>query len=127
MNSCGERLKNGIIDENPIFVLLLGMCPTLAVTTSAMNGIGMGLSTTAVLVISNMLISMLRKRLFRILSDAGVIVVVCFLCNDRGLPDGRIYPSLYDSLGIYIPLIVCKLYYLGRADYASRIRAAVYL
>ena len=51
MNSCGERLKNGLIDENPIFVLMLGMCPTLAVTTSAMNGIGMGLSTTAVLVV----------------------------------------------------------------------------
>ena len=53
MNSCIERLKNGIIDENPIFVLMLGMCPTLAVTTSAMNGIGMGLSTTVVLVMSN--------------------------------------------------------------------------
>ena len=61
MNSCIERLKNGIIDENPIFVLMLGMCPTLAVTTSAMNGIGMGLSTTVVLVMSNMLISILRK------------------------------------------------------------------
>ena len=61
MNNCGERLKNGIITENPIFVLMLGMCPTLAVTTSAINGIGMGLSTTVVLVMSNMLISMLRK------------------------------------------------------------------
>lgn len=53
MNNCGERLKNGIITENPIFVLMLGMCPTLAVTTSAINGIGMGLSTTVVLVMSN--------------------------------------------------------------------------
>ena len=61
MNNCGERLKNGIITENPIFVLMLGMCPTLAVTTTAINGIGMGLSTTAVLVFSNLIISALRK------------------------------------------------------------------
>ena len=61
MNRCTERLYNGLIKENPTFVLMLGMCPTLAVTTSAINGIGMGLSTTVVLVLSNMLISMLRK------------------------------------------------------------------
>ena len=61
MNKCAERLYNGLVKENPTFVLMLGMCPTLAVTTSAINGIGMGLSTTAVLVMSNMLISMLRK------------------------------------------------------------------
>ena len=68
MNNCGERLKNGIITENPIFVLMLGMCPTLAVTTSAINGIGMGLSTTVVLVMSNMLIPCC-VRLSRILSE----------------------------------------------------------
>ena len=61
MNRCTERLYNGLTKENPTFVLMLGMCPTLAVTTSAINGIGMGLSTTVVLVLSNMLISMLRK------------------------------------------------------------------
>ena len=61
MNRCTERLYNGLIKENPTFVLMLGMCPTLAVTTSAINGIGMGLSTTVVLVLSNMLISMLRN------------------------------------------------------------------
>lgn len=61
MNNCTERLYNGLVKENPTFVLMLGMCPTLAVTTSAINGIGMGLSTTVVLVLSNMLISMLRK------------------------------------------------------------------
>ena len=59
MNKCGERLYNGIIKENPTFVMMLGMCPTLAVTTSAINGIGMGLSTAVVLVLSDMLISML--------------------------------------------------------------------
>ena len=61
MNNCTERLYNGIIKENPTFVLMLGMCPTLAVTTSAINGLGMGLSTTAVLVLSNLMISLLRK------------------------------------------------------------------
>ena len=61
MNKCMERLYNGLVKENPTFVLMLGMCPTLAVTTSAINGVGMGLTTTVVLVMSNMLISMLRK------------------------------------------------------------------
>ena len=61
MNKCTERLYNGLVKENPTFVLMLGMCPTLAVTTSAINGVGMGLSTTVVLIMSNMLISMLRK------------------------------------------------------------------
>ena len=83
MNSCGERLKNGLIDENPIFVLMLGMCPTLAVTTSAMNGIGMGLSTTAVLVMSNMLISMLRKDYSGLCQNAGIYRGCCIICNNR--------------------------------------------
>ena len=80
MNKYTERLYNGIIKENPTFILMLGMCPTLAVTTSAMNGIGMGLSTTAVLVMSNMMISMLRK----IIPDgvrmpAFIVVVASFV------------------------------------------------
>ena len=61
MNKCTERLYNGLVKENPTFVMMLGMCPTLAVTTSAINGIGLGLSTTVVLIFSNLLISMLRK------------------------------------------------------------------
>ena len=61
MSSCTERLKNGIITENPTFVMMLGMCPTLAVTSSAINGLGMGLTTTAVLILSNAFISLLRK------------------------------------------------------------------
>ena len=120
MNTCGERLKNGIIDENPIFVLLLGMCPTLAVTTSAMNGIGMGLSTTFVLVMSNMLISMLRKIIpDSVRMPAFIVVVASFVTIVDFMMEG-FTPDLYDSLGLYIPLIVVNCIILGRAEcYAS--------
>ena len=121
MNSCGERLKNGLIDENPIFVLMLGMCPTLAVTTSAMNGVGMGLSTTAVLVMSNMLISMLRKVIpDSVRMPAFIVVVASFVTIVDFLMEG-FTPSLYSALGIYIPLIVVNCIILGRAEaYASK-------
>ena len=121
MNKCGERLKNGIITENPIFVLMLGMCPTLAVTTSAINGIGMGLSTTVVLVMSNMLISMLRKVIpDSVRMPAFIVVVASFVTIVQFLMEG-FTPSLYDSLGIYIPLIVVNCIILGRAEsYASK-------
>ena len=117
-----ERLKNGLIDENPIFVLMLGMCPTLAVTTSAMNGIGMGLSTTAVLVMSNMLISMLRKIIpDSVRMPAFIVVVASFVTIVDFLMEGLYTESLYDSLGIYIPLIVVNCIILGRAEsYASK-------
>ena len=121
MNKCSERLKNGIITENPIFVLMLGMCPTLAVTTSAVNGIGMGLSTTVVLVMSNMLISMLRKVIpDSVRMPAFIVVVASFVTIVQFLMQG-FTPSLYDSLGIYIPLIVVNCIILGRAEsYASK-------
>ena len=121
MNNCGERLKNGIITENPIFVLMLGMCPTLAVTTSAINGIGMGLSTTVVLVMSNMLISMLRKIIpDSVRMPAFIVVVASFVTIVQFLMEG-FTPSLYESLGIYIPLIVVNCIILGRAEsYASK-------
>ena len=121
MNSCIERMKNGIIDENPIFVLMLGMCPTLAVTTSAMNGIGMGLSTTVVLVMSNMLISILRKVIpDSVRMPAFIVVVASFVTIVQFLMEG-FTPALYDSLGIYIPLIVVNCIILGRAEsYASK-------
>ena len=121
MNECGERLKNGLIDENPIFVLMLGMCPTLAVTTSATNGIGMGLSTTFVLVMSNMLISMLRKIIpDSVRMPAFIVVVASFVTIVDFLLEGFV-PSLYDSLGLYIPLIVVNCIILGRAEsYASK-------
>ena len=121
MNKYTERLYNGLIKENPTFVLMLGMCPTLAVTTSAINGIGMGLSTTVVLVLSNMLISMLRK----IIPDsvripAFIVVVASFVTIVQFLLQGFV-PSLYASLGLYIPLIVVNCIILGRAEsYASK-------
>ncbi len=121
MNSCAERIYNGLIKENPTFVLMLGMCPTLAVTTSAINGIGMGLSTTAVLVMSNMLISMLRKIIpDSVRMPAFIVVVASFVTIVDFLLEGFV-PSLYDSLGLYIPLIVVNCIILGRAEsYASK-------
>ena len=121
MNSCTERLYNGLIKENPTFVMMLGMCPTLAVTTSAINGIGMGLSTTVVLVLSNMLISMLRKVIpDSVRMPAFIVIVASFVTMVQFLLQGFV-PSLYDSLGIYIPLIVVNCIILGRAEsYASK-------
>lgn len=121
MNKCAERIYNGVIKENPTFVLMLGMCPTLAVTTSAINGLGMGLSTTVVLVMSNMLISMLRKIIpDRVRMPAFIVVVASFVTIVQFLVQGFL-PSLYDALGIYIPLIVVNCIILGRAEsYASK-------
>ena len=80
MNTCVERLKNGIITENPTFVMMLGMCPTLAVTTSAINGLGMGLTTTAVLVLSNVFISLLRKVIpDKVRIPAFIVIVASFV------------------------------------------------
>ena len=121
MNKCTERVYNGLIKENPTFVLMLGMCPTLAVTTSAINGLGMGLSTTVVLVLSNMLISMLRKvSPDSVRMPAFIVVVASFVTIVQFLLEGFV-PSLYDSLGLYIPLIVVNCIILGRAEsYASK-------
>ena len=121
MNKCTERVYNGLIKENPTFVLMLGMCPTLAVTTSAINGLGMGLSTTVVLVLSNMLISMLRKVIpDSVRMPAFIVVVASFVTIVQFLMEGFV-PSLYDSLGLYIPLIVVNCIILGRAEaYASK-------
>ena len=100
---------------------MLGMCPTLAVTTSAINGVGMGLTTTVVLVMSNMLISMLRKIIpDSVRMPAFIVVVASFVTIVQFLLEGFI-PSLYDSLGLYIPLIVVNCIILGRAEsYASK-------
>ncbi len=116
-----ERLYNGIIKENPTFVLMLGMCPTLAVTTSAINGLGMGLSTTVVLIMSNMIISMLRNVIpDGVRMPAFIVIVASFVTIVQFLVQGFI-PSLYASLGIYIPLIVVNCIILGRAEsYASK-------
>ena len=121
MNKCTERLYNGLVKENPTFVLMLGMCPTLAVTTSAINGVGMGLSTTVVLIMSNMLISMLRKIIpDSVRMPAFIVIVASFATIVQFLMEGFV-PSLYDSLGLYIPLIVVNCIILGRAEsYASK-------
>ena len=125
-NTPAERLYNGIIKENPTFVLMLGMCPTLAVTTSdsttsATNGIGMGLTTTVILAASNLMISLLRNFIpDRVRMPAFIVVVASFVTVVQLLLQGFI-PSLYDSLGIYIPLIVVNCIILGRAEaYASK-------
>lgn len=120
MNKYVERLYNGVIKENPTFVLMLGMCPTLAVTTSAINGMGMGLTTLVVLVMSNMLISMLRNVIpDKVRIPAFIVVIASFVTVVELLLKAYI-PFLYDSLGIYIPLIVVNCIILGRAEaYAS--------
>lgn len=121
MNKAGERIINGIIKENPTFVLMLGMCPTLATTTSAINGAGMGLATTAVLVFSNLLISALRHIIPDRVRIPGYIVVIASLVTIvQFLMQGYV-PSLNASLGLYIPLIVVNCIILGRAEsYASK-------
>ncbi len=121
MNKCVERLYNGLIKENPTFVLKLGMCTTLSVTTSAINVIGMGLSSTVVLVMSNLMISLLRKVIpDGVRMPAFIVIVASFVTMVQFLMQGYL-PSLYDSLGIYIPLIVVNCIILGRAEaYASK-------
>ncbi len=121
MNKYVERIYNGIVKENPTFVLMLGMCPTLATTTSAINGMGMGLTTTAVLILSNALISALRKVIPDKVRIPAFIVVVASLVTIVQLLMQAYVGSLYDALGIYIPLIVVNCIILGRAEaYASK-------
>lgn len=123
MNKNIERLYNGIIKENPIFVLMLGMCPTLAVTTSAMNGLGMGVSTLCVLIFSNFIISSLRNFIPARIRIPAYIVIVASLVTIVELLMQAYTPALYKSLGVYIPLIVVNCIILGRAEsYASKNR-----
>ena len=126
MNKMTERLYNGLIKENPTFVLMLGMCPTLAVTTSAINGVGMGLTTLVILAMSNLIISALRKVIpGGVRVPAFIVIVASFVTIVQFLLEAYI-PYLYDSLGIYIPLIVVNCIILGRAEsYASKSGYAV--
>lgn len=121
MNKYTERLQNGIIKENPTFVMMLGMCPTLAVTSSAVNAIGMGLSTSVVLILSNMMISALRKIIpDRVRIPAFIVVVASFVTIVQLLLKAYL-PALDSALGVYIPLIVVNCIILGRAEsYASK-------
>lgn len=116
-----ERITNGLLKENPVLVLMLGMCPALAVSTRALNGIGMGLSTLAVLVLSNLVISLLRKVIPDQVRLPAYIVIVASLVTVTELLIKAYLPSLYESLGIYIPLIVVNCIILGRAEaYANK-------
>jgi electron transport complex protein RnfE len=116
-----ERLYNGIIKENTIFVQVIAMCPTLAVTTSAINGLGMGLAATAVLVLSNVAISLIRKLIpSKIRIPAYITVIAAFVTIIQFLMQG-FAPSLYKALGIFMPLIVVNCVILGRAEaFASK-------
>lgn len=121
MKPCMERIYNGILKENPVLVLMLGMCPTLAVTTSATNGFGMGVSTLAVLVVSNLVISLLRKVIPDEVRLPAFIVIVASFVTVVELLTEAYFPALYSALGIYIPLIVVNCIILGRAEaYASK-------
>ncbi len=116
-----ERIFNGLIKENPTFVLMLGMCPTLAVTSSALNGLGMGVSTLVVLVFSNLIISLFRNIIPSGVRMPAYIVIVASLVTCVDFILQAYIPFLSDSLGVYIPLIVVNCIILGRAEsYASK-------
>lgn len=116
-----ERLYNGIIRENPTFVLMLGMCPTLAVTKSASGGLYMGLATTVVLILSNMMISALRKIIpDKVRIPAYIVVVASFVTAVQLIIEAYL-PAIQELLGVYIPLIVVNCIILGRAEaYANK-------
>ena len=116
MSNLGKIFKNGIIDENPTFVQVIGMCPTLAVTSSAINGIGMGLSTAVVRACSNLAISLLRKIVpDKIRIPCFVVVIATFVTIVQMLLKAYV-PALDKALGLYIPLIVVNCLILARAE-----------
>ncbi len=116
MNKPIKTLLNGIIAENPIFVLVLGMCPTLATTTSAINGMSMGLATTFVLICSNIVISALRNLIPDKVHIPAYIVVIASFVTMVQLAMQAYLPALYETLGLFIPLIVVNCIVLGRAE-----------
>ena len=117
----GKTLMKGILRENPIFIQVLGMCPTLAVTTSAVNGVGMGLATTAVLIGSNVVISLLRKFIPSKIRIPAFIVVIATFVTVVGLLMKAFVPALDKALGLFIPLIVVNCIILARAEaFASK-------
>lgn len=120
-NPLTKEITKGIIKENPTLVMLLGMCPTLAVTTQAMNGIGMGLATTFVLMGSNVVISALRKVIpDKVRIPAFIVIIASFVTLIGFLLEGFV-PSLYESLGIYLTLITVNCIIFGRAEmFASK-------
>lgn len=121
MSVIKERLKAGLFTENPLFVQILATCPALAVSTSITNAIGMGFAATAVLVASNVVISLLRKFIpDKIRIPAYITIIAAFVTIVQFLLEGFV-PALYNSLGLFIPLIVVNCIILGRAEaYASK-------
>lgn len=109
-------LLNGLIKENPTFVLLLGMCPTLGTTTSAFNGMGMGLATAFVLICSNVVISLIKNLIPDIVRIPSYIVVIATFVTVLEMLMQAYVPALYASLGLFIPLIVVNCIVLGRAE-----------
>ena len=122
MTKISEHFRRGMITENPTFVQVLGTCPTLAVTTSALNGLGMGLSVTVVLIGSNLAISLLRKLIpDKIRIPAFIVVIATFVTIIDLFLQAVFYDTLYQALGLFIPLIVVNCIILGRAEaYASK-------
>lgn len=119
--SFGKNLKEGLVTNNPVLVQLIGLCPTLATTTSLTNGIGMGLSATAVLICSNIVISLLRKIIPNKVRIAAYITVIAGFVTMVDLLLQAFIPSLSASLGTFIPLIVVNCIILGRAEaFASK-------
>ena len=120
MNQC-KNLTKGFIKENPIFSLLLGMCPTLGVTSSAENGLGMGLATTFVLIMSNLVVSLIKNLIpDKVRIPAFIVVIATFVTVVEMVMQAYV-PALYASLGLFIPLIVVNCIVLGRAEaFASK-------
>ena len=116
-----DIIKNGLIKENPTWVLILGMCPTLATTTSAINGMSMGLATTFVLMMSNIVISLLKSVIpDKVRIPAFIVIIATFVTMVEMVMKAYL-PALYDSLGLFIALIVVNCIVLGRAEaFASK-------
>lgn len=116
-----QNFSKGFIKDNPVFVLLLGLCPTLGVTTSAFNGLGMGLATTFVLLSSNLVVSLVKHLIPAKVRIPSFIVVIASFVTITELVMEAFLPALYDSLGLFIPLIVVNCLVMGRAEaFASK-------
>ncbi len=116
MNNAIKTLSNGLLKENPVLVLLLGMCPTLGTTSSAFNGLSMGLATTFVLICSNVVISLIKNLIpDKVRIPAFIVVIATFVTMVQMCMEAYL-PSLYESLGLFIPLIVVNCIVLGRAE-----------
>ena len=116
MSNAFKTLTNGLLKENPTFVLVLGMCPTLATTTSAINGMSMGLATMFVLICSNIVISLLKNLIpDKVRIPAFIVVIATFVTLVQLVMQAYV-PAIYDVLGLFIPLIVVNCIVLGRAE-----------